>query len=64
MDNKVRVLDVSGQGSQNDYDVKCVSGYRGQNIALIQKCSVDDIEIIGKLAVALNSDGIMSMFSI
>jgi hypothetical protein len=29
MDNKVRVLDLTSLGSESDYDVKCISNYRG-----------------------------------
>lgn len=43
MDNRVRVMDMSGTGSDSDYDIKCISGFRGMNEPVIDKATVDDI---------------------
>lgn len=64
MDNKVRVLDMTSSGSDNDYDIKCISAFRGTNQLAADKSTIEDVQIMGKFALALNSQGIISMFGI
>lgn len=41
MDNRVRVMDMSSTGAENDYDIKCISGFRGDGV--VDKAMIEDI---------------------
>ena len=48
-------MDMGRSGGENDYDVKLVGNYRVGVGVETERVGVEDIEVMGRFVVALNS---------